>query len=302
MFGLETDDGIALRAALWRAAPSRGHCIFLTGRTEALEKVALPAAAFLDRGFSVASLDWRGQGFSDRLTGRERMGHVGDFTDYQRDLAALLADDRVASLSGPRVIFAHSMGGAIALRALHGAGADPGPVAGAILSAPMLGIAMTPPARAIAGVVTRVGGWLGKGEAWPPVGKPDRFYVLEPFEGNVLTGDADVYAWLQETLRAEPRLGLGWPSIGWLGAATAEMAWLAAQHHAPETPLLYLLGAEEKVVDPARVRESAARFGAKLVEVPDGRHEVLIDTAEVRAAAWEAIDAFLADVMEPAQG
>lgn len=303
VFRLRAADGVDLRAALWHAPAPRAHVLFFTGRTETLEKVALPAAAFLARGISVASLDWRGQGLSDRLTAREKMGHVAHFRDYQRDAAALLADPRVAALPGPRLLLGHSMGGTIALRTLAGGeagdeAADPGPLAGAILSAPMLGIALAPPARLLAGALTRLGKLSGRTEHWLPLGDPEKPYALGPFEGNVLTGDPAIHAWMGEVLRAEPRLGLGWPSIGWLAAATAEMA-LAQRRAAPPVPLLMLMGTAERVVDQRRIRRAAHRWGAALAEIPDGRHEVLIDTPEVRAGAWAAIDAFLARVLPP---
>lgn len=222
------------------------------------------------------------------------MGHVDDFLEYQQDLAALLTDPRVSALKGPRLILGHSMGGLVAVRALQdGVSGALGPCRAAILSAPMLGITLKPVFRMVAGLVTQIGRWTGKLEAWPPFGQPDRPYVLEAFEGNVLTGDPEIYGWMREALRAEPRLGLGWPSIGWFSAANAEMAW-AGRQKGPEIPLLVLLGGDEAVVDGDLVRRAATRWGADFCEIPEGRHEVMIDKAEVRAQAWAAIDAFLA--------
>ena len=67
---LEASDGVRLRGALWRASDPDGSCrglvLLLNGRTEFVEKCALPAAALVARGFAVASVDWRGQGLSPR--------------------------------------------------------------------------------------------------------------------------------------------------------------------------------------------------------------------------------------------
>jgi alpha-beta hydrolase superfamily lysophospholipase len=72
-------------------------------------------------------------------------------------------------------------------------------------------------------------------------------------------------------------------------ARVARMGPLAA-------PALCLIGTEERVVDVRAVREGAARLGAEIAEIEGGRHELLIERAPVRAAAWAEIDRFLAGV------
>ena len=134
---LEASDGVRLRGALWRGG-SRGLVLLLSGRTEFLERCALSAAALVARGFAVAGLDWRGQGRSQRLIDPPLKGHVGRFTDFHRDLAALAAHPAVAGIAGPRLMLANSMGAAIGLGAVARGRIAPSAV---ILSAPMLGFA-----------------------------------------------------------------------------------------------------------------------------------------------------------------
>ena len=62
---LMTDDGIRLRAAHWPGS-GKGTVFLLPGRTEYIEKYAPPAAEFCRCGWDVLTLDWRGQGMSDR--------------------------------------------------------------------------------------------------------------------------------------------------------------------------------------------------------------------------------------------
>ncbi|PKP62749.1 MAG: alpha/beta hydrolase, partial [Alphaproteobacteria bacterium HGW-Alphaproteobacteria-8] len=128
-------DGVRLRGA-WLSGGSRGLVTLLQGRTEFCEKYAGVAADFAARGFDVATLDWRGQGASQRPVGHPRKGHVGDFAEFQRDLAALLASAPVAGHGGPRVMLAHSMGGAIGLRALTAGRLQ---VSAAVFCSPMWG-------------------------------------------------------------------------------------------------------------------------------------------------------------------
>ncbi|MCL5775787.1 alpha/beta hydrolase [Limibaculum sp. FT325] len=284
-------DGVGLRGGVWNPSGGRGHVVLLPGRTEFLEKLSIPAAALAARGFAVAGLDWRGQGLSDRVLPDALKGHVGDFAEYRADLAALLAQPEVADLPRPRVLVAHSMGGCIALGALLRGelAAD-----AAILSAPMLGISLNPALRAASAVVVTLGMRLGQHHLWAPLPEPARPYVLQGFDGNVLTGDRALFDWIVEVLRREPALRLGQaPTLGWLDAASAEMRWIARAARPLGLPALALIGSEERVVDPAALRRTAPRLGLDIGEIAGARHEIFLEAAPVRAAAWQAIDAFL---------
>jgi lysophospholipase len=290
---LEASDGVRLRGALWRGtggAASRGLVLLLNGRTEFVEKGALPAAELVARGFAVASVDWRGQGLSQRLVDTPLKGHVAKFTDYHLDLAALMAHRSVAGVAGPRLILAHSMGGTIGLGAIKRGLLAPAAV---ILSAPMLGINLRPSRRLLSPITLRLARPLGKLESWPPFEVVDEPQVFAGFEDNTLTGDEALFEWTVAALRREPALQLGMPTLGWLSAAFVEMTWLALQGPL-DCPGLCLLGSREEVVDPALVRAIAARLKLELVEIEGARHEVLLETAAMRAEAWTAIDRFLA--------
>ncbi len=286
---LEAADGVGLRGALWRGDASRGHVLLLQGRTEFLEKYAVPAAELVARGFAVASLDWRGQGRSDRLTSNPLKGHVGRFTDYHRDLEALIAHPEVAALPGPRILLAHSMGGAIGLGAVLSGVVDP---AATILSAPMLGIAMGRVQRALCRLLLPLARALGRDEAWPPLPGRGTPYVFSDFADNVLTEDRVQFDWMAEALRRDPSLQLGMPTLGWLDAALAEIAWLKRQGPL-SVPGLCLLGSDESVVDPAAVRRGAVRLGLELAEIPGARHELMVAAEPARAVVWERVDRFL---------
>lgn len=287
---LSAADGVALRAAVLDAAGEgapRGHVLLLHGRTEFLEKYDEVAPALARRGYAVASLDWRGQGGSARLAEDPRMGHVGDFADYQLDLAALVEAPEVRALPGPRVVVAHSMGGAIALRGLLTGPLREG-VAGAVFSSPMWGLA---------GSAGRLGGTLAAlacAFGWDrryTYGSDAQPYATKPFEENLLTSDPERHARLAALARAHPDYGLGGPSWGWLRAATREMKALRGARL--RVPSLVWVGSDEKVVAPEAIRERARRDGLDLLEVEGARHEVFFETPERRAQVWRALDAFL---------
>lgn len=290
---IEPEPGIRLRAGLWRAAEPLGHVVFLTGRTEFLEKVALPAEQFVARGYSVITLDWRGQGLSSRQAEPGLKGHVDDFSEFQTDLDALLASEQAQALTGKRILVAHSMGGGIATHAL----ARP-PIAetldAAILSAPMLKIAMSPVMRFAAWITMKIGIALGHAKSWPPFGDVETPYVLTEPQDNVLTSDETVFNWMAEIARTRQDATIATPTLGWYRAAT-DAAEKSTGLPSPELPMLCLLGQNERVVDQAAVESGATRMGAKLVRLEDAQHEVLIENAGIRDKVWQAIDTFFDD-------
>ena len=87
---LKTADGTRIRAGFWAADAAKGTVVLLPGRTEYIEKYGRTAADFAKAGFATLTLDWRGQGMSARALADPKVGHVGDFAEYQEDLDALL--------------------------------------------------------------------------------------------------------------------------------------------------------------------------------------------------------------------
>lgn len=283
-------DGVRLRGALWRGG-DRGLVLLLAGRTEFLEKYTGVAAELTARGFTVASLDWRGQGLSQRLIQPHLKGHVEDFTHFHRDLAALTAHPLVAAVPGPRLLLANSMGAAIALGAIYrrAVAAD-----GAVLLAPMLGIVMGRFTRYLSRVVLPVARRTGRTGHWPPLPRMARPYAFAGFRDNLLTGDREMFDWLAATLRAHRELQLAMPTLGWVAEAMSEMAWLGRQGQL-ECPALCLLGSRERIVIPKAVRAGAARTGARLEEIAGARHDLLMEAPPIRARVWQAIDRFLSE-------
>ncbi len=288
-FWLEPADA-RIRAAIWKGG-TRGTAFIFTGRTEYIEKYGRIISSLVDRGFSVVSLDWRGQGLSERPLKERMKGHVEDFGEYQNDVAALVADDRVGDLPEPHILICHSMGGCIGTRTLLEKRMTPAAV---IMSAPMLGLSMNRVETVASKVLIGGSKLIGGRTAFAPDPKPRVPYVQKTdFEDNTLTGDAEHFDWMRKHLEQVSDLGLGPPTIGWLDEAIRETDELAAAP-APEAPILYLLGLEEEIVAAEAIRTAAGRAtNAELVEIEGAKHEVFMETAERQAQAWAAIDAFL---------
>ncbi|MEL7465635.1 MAG: alpha/beta hydrolase [Pseudomonadota bacterium] len=280
----------AIRVATWSGG-TRGTAIIFTGRTEYIEKYGRVIRSLHDRGFSVATLDWRGQGLSHRSLGDEMKGHVGDFARYLTDVKLLMSSPAVAALPKPHVLICHSMGGCIGMRALLEEAVRPAAV---VMSAPMLGIQMKPHVRLGAKVMTALAERFHFETMMAPAPQGRNAYVaVTPFEANALTNDFDHYEWLKKHLEAEPGFALGPPTLGWMNRATEEMRALRLAPE-PEPSILMFLGNEEEVVSPAAIRRYAKRSArCRMVEIQAAKHEVFMETPGVQEIVWREIDQFL---------
>lgn len=286
-------DGVRLRTARWvPPTASRGTVVILQGRAEFIEKYYETIAQLLARGFAVAAMDWRGQAGSARQLKNPRKGHVDDFSLYERDLNALADDVLGPSCPQPWFGLCHSMGAAIMLSIAH---ADRCPFERLALTAPMIAPARLRHPRA-AHVLAEVLDTLGFGGAYSPGGRET--HILEsPFEGNVLTSDPFRYARAAGVLAADPSLGVGWWTIGWIYAAfrlwkSFEDPDYARQIAGP--PMLVVASGADRVVDLGAIERFVGRLRlGRLVVIEGAEHEIILERDPLRDQFWAAFDKFI---------
>jgi len=265
------------------ADTSKGTVFVFPGRTEYIEKYGRAAAEFAARGFGTYVIDWRGQGLAERLVDDDRVGHVDHFIDYQNDVAAMVDLAKELDLPRPWYLMAHSMGGAIGLRALM----DGLPVNAAAFSAPMWGIGIAASARPAAWALSWGGAKFGLGHKVSPGTSLSSYVMVEPFENNKLTTDADMYKYMQGQTESHPELGLGGPSLRWLHTSLVETRELAARP-SPGVPTVTFLGSDERIVDTARIHQRMRQWPlGRLEVVASGQHEVIMESAKIRAQVFD---------------
>jgi lysophospholipase len=287
--------GVRLRAALFPApGQPRGSVVVSPGRTEPIEKYYEVIGELRQRGFTVLVHDWRGQGLSFRPLPDRLKGHAVGFADFVADYHCLLAHFG-ERLPRPWIALGHSMGGCLTALALaHG---EDRQFAGALLSAPMLGLQTPgrpkPAAQALAWIMGRLkGSDYILGQAGDPHGGP--------FEGNILTHDAARYARYMAQLKACPDLALGAGTWAWLAFAFAASAWLKRDPAVARIAIpVEVLGAgAEALVDNADQRTITARMPqGRWREIPGAYHELFQETDAVRAQVWAAFDELAARVV-----
>ncbi len=287
---LHAADGVRLRVAFWPGGTA-GTLLLFSGRSEYCEKYGRFAGDLARLGLSTITIDWRGQGLSDRAPMDRAVGHVAAFTDYQLDVAAQLGVARQAGLAEPYFLLGHSMGGTIGLRSLL----DGLPVRAAAFSAPMWGIQMRRVLRPLAWGLSWASRHTGTGHRFAPGTGPETYLEIAPFEGNNLTTDADMYAYMKRQVTRHPELALGGPGMHWLYEALAEMRALA-RRPSPDLPCAAWIGTEEQIVEPAPVHRRMATWPRGRLEVIAGaRHEILMEAPAIRARVLDGMRALFLD-------
>jgi len=293
---LHAIDGVKLRFARWEATrgPRHGTVCLFGGRAEFIEKYFEVIADLRRRGFAVATMDWRGQGGSQRLLANPRKGHVLDFAQYDHDLLRFMTDVVLPDCPPPYIALGHSMGANVLLRNAIKPGSW---FARMVLTAPMLAIADAKvgypqgPVRALAEVASL----CGLASRYVPGGKDAAEDEL-PFEGNPLTSDRERWFRNKAVLETAPRLGLGSPTFGWLRAAYRSCARVSEPRYPldVQVPLLLFAAGKDEIVSSRAVDA----FGVKLkvgaqILMPGARHEILQETDRVRQRFWSAFDSYL---------
>jgi lysophospholipase len=289
---LKTPDGRSLRFARFAPPPGRrGTICLFQGRAEFIEKYFETVRDLRRRGFAVATLDWRGQGLSDRALSDPRKGHISNFAEFDIDVETFMREVVMPDCPPPFYALGHSMGGAVLIRSAFQARRW---FDRTVLSAPMIGLAGLRMPR-IAKLAVNTMRLLGLGNSYIPGGDS----VIEqskPFLGNPLTSDPVRYARNAAVLEAEPALGIGSPTLNWARAAFDVMDDFAEPGYPGQIrhPLLIVAAGADPVVSTSDTEEFAIRLraGSHLI-LPGAKHELLMEQDRMRGQFWAAFDAFV---------
>jgi len=291
---LKTPDGVSLRFARWQPpAGRRGTVCLFQGRGEWIEKYFETVRDLRARGFAVAALDWRGQGFSDRALSDRRKGYVGDFSEYDNDLETFMREIVLPDCPPPIFAIGHSTGATVLIRAAYRGHRWFDRM---VLNAPLIALssAMGYYSTAAA-MVVRALRMAGFGSMYVPKRETG---VMEsrPFVGNILTSDPVRYARNAAILEAGPALAVGAPTVAWLDAAFRAMRMLRERSYPARIrqPMLIVAAGNDAVVSNAAIEDFATtlRAGSHLV-IAGAKHELLMEQDRFRSQFWAAFDAFV---------
>jgi lysophospholipase len=289
---LKARDGVSIRFARWHPPPGRkGTVCLFQGRAEFIEKYFETVRELRARGFAVATMDWRGQGGSERALSDPRKGHVGDFSEYERDVEVLMKEVVLPDCPPPIFAIGHSMGGTVLLRVARQGSRWFDRI---VLSAPMIRLSGNRNALS-ARITVRAMRLLGMRSAYVPGGGPTAV-ATGSYVNNVATSDPVRHARTKAVLEAAPELGIGSPTVSWLDAAYRTMGDVANPAYASKVrqPLMLIAAGRDQVVSTAAIEEIAIRLraGSHLI-VAGARHELMMEQDLYRAQFWAAFDAFV---------
>ena len=296
---LAAPDGARLRVVRYPLAAGRtqrGSVLVVPGWSEFAEKYCEVAGDLHARGLDVMVCDPRGQGYSQRLDGDDRRGHIDDFRVFVSDLTACYAHARQV-MDGPFFLLAHSMGGLITLEWLaEGHGRD---LAGAALSAPFTNLYASPLRTMVVKAVLGAGRLLGRGER-PIPGVREHSWQ---FDGNVLTQDARRHERFRQLQLTAPDAVAGLPRYDWLAAALAAHERLKRPGALAGVPFPVLLASatRDETVDHTDHERLARDYpdAIRLVTIEGARHEILMEADGWRSQFWDAFDQYIDERLSP---
>ena len=288
-----TADGAVLRWGHLPAANAKAECVLVGGFGEFIEKQFETVRDLGSRGITVWCLDWRGQGGSirpRRLPTRPRA------RKFDRDAADLAAFARI-KLTGrlPRLLVAHSMGGAIALLCLR---RNPRLFDAAVLSSPMVGLRTGRVPVGLIRCITGPARAAGLGFCFIPGAhkwRPDR--IPSPERSRASTDPERCrlrHAWFS----AEPALRLDEATYGWVDSALGLVKRISKPEFlvAIDTPVLLGRPGREVVVSKKAQRRAARLLpNCTLVELAESKHDPFLERDQIRDYWLACLDRFVAE-------
>ena len=288
---LKTEDGISIayRRCL---LPGARKCVVIShGFCEFAEKYNEVAYRFLQAGYSVYLPEHRGHGYSGREVDDPELVHVQSYDSYVTDFARFV-ETVVSPKEEHRIVFAHSMGGAIAILALE---RYPQLFEAAVLSAPMCGMQTGKYPRILAKLLAEFCCLTGKGKCFAALAGQQGFSETPRFEGSsCISKERYDYMFQKRLLDKHYRTYGG--SYAWV------LAGLRASHELMrkknltkiKVPVLLFAAGRDHMVDNdaiERFAEETAR--TELFFMPDSRHEIFNADERTRAKYYDEIFRFI---------
>lgn len=253
---ITASDGLRLYVRRRQVESARGSVIIVHGFGEHSGRYCALTDHLISRSYSVTGYDHRGHGLSDGLP-----GHVESFTEYEGDLDKIIASVRAQSESPTIYLIGHSMGGLIVLRYLARKNIA---VAGAIISAPLIDVAVAVPAYKL--MIARVSARMSP-----------RMRLDNEINPSALSRDPEV----GRAYAADPLVNRK-VSARWFAEATRAMEEVKEMAPQVSSPLLIMHGSKDRIASVDATRKLFERIGSsdKELEIYEGFYHELFNEPE----------------------
>lgn len=283
-------DGASLYYEYFLSEGSKGAVVIVHGLSEFTRKYYEFAWHLLNQGYDVFLYDQRCHGRSCRLTPHKDMIHVDAFSDYEKDLHCFVCDVVRKVTDGPLYLYAHSMGGAVAVQYLS---RHPDTFRKAVLSAPMIEplTGSVSPAFARASLSAYLLVRSGKNKFWN--GKEfDPDYPFERSQDQSLAR----FRRNMEIRLAEDCYQTTPQSVRWVQQSVMVRRKITGKRFLKKlrTPILMLCAADDRVVSSKAQADFAEKCpGCRRIVLPDTTHAMLSGTQEtITAHIRQVLDHF----------
>ena len=282
-----------VRIAFWNLNSDQGTIILQSGRTEFIEKYYEVISEFVNRGYAVAMMDWRGQGLSSRKANNNKIGHIDKFETYDKDLVKVINECFKPICPEPFIGFGHSMGGCLLTSYFI---TPENTLSKCILCAPMISVRANAVSRRIIsllGILENFG--LGTFPMQKPSWHPYSGWTEETFLENALTTDEERFNRTFKLLSQFPELGVRGITVGWLKHALKRTNYFKTLDWSSviKKPLLLLDATSDKLVNSSLNVKLLGQSNFTTVVSLESEHEIMMEKDHIREMAWDAIDQFL---------
>lgn len=280
---------VKIAYSCFKAEREKAVILFLTGRAEYFLKYCPFFERMNELGFTVFSLDHRGQGASGRMLDESEKGYVEDFDFYVDDAEDFLKNT-VLEYAGKMPVFlvSHSMGGAVSLL-LAARCADL--FTKIVFTSPMWGLIYSMP-ETLVKIIVKGACRLGFSKFYA-LGKSAKDY-LKPFEKTHLTQSFENYMRQQSFVTQNRSFALGGPSFQWVLESIKAMEKLPEAAEKVKVPVMLVQAECDTVVDNKAQDRVAANFeNCRKTLIEKGFHELLNEEDEFYEKTLAEIKAFL---------
>lgn len=293
-FWLEREEGKKLYCLSYRLKHPRGVVLISHGFTENEEKYKENFYRFLKENYNVYFLEHCGHGRSYRLVEDLSMVYVDRFERYVDDFLMLAHVARKENPKLPMYLFGHSMGGGIAAAVVT---KEPDLFKKVVLSSPMIRPYVKRMPWHEVQVMVKSACMAGMAKEYVRGHGP---YTGPKSLEKTSSMREDQNAYYQDIKSKEPLFQTNGASYGWMRAADKMNRYLRreAAKKIKIPVLLFQAEYEHLVSNKSQFHfilqlRKAGLMTAKIVRVPDSKHELFNTKKRTREAYWRMIFRFL---------
>jgi len=289
---LTNQDGARLRFGYAHASKPRAVIVFVPGFTGCAEEFFETFRDFLNHGYDIFEIDWRGNGGSERYfrNNHDKIHSLGVERD-DRDLYQFISLVSQKKMGLPIFLIGHSYGGLVALMFLHD---HPGLVERAVLSSPAFSFPKIPLwlVHPVAELICGLG--FANDYAIDQADYPH----LEPklLNAKMHTHDPERLRLPDALFHTHPELRVGGATWGFIDKFTGAVLQVTALQYLAsiKTPILICSGTDDRICyHEPHVLVARQLPSARLLTIYGGRHELMREDNDRRNLWFKHVFAFL---------